>query len=167
MSLTPVYIALGGNLGPVEAAFRMAREQLDAQAGIHVTASSPLYRTPPLGPAGQPDYLNAVLAAETSLTPQALLRTLQRLEHQAGRIRGDRWGARTLDLDIVAFGDMQLGDDELTLPHAEMHRRQFVLRPLCDLAPDWQHPGMGKTARQLLGLLLASGEPPLAGGRIW
>ena len=165
--MSRAYIALGGNLGEVAACLRQARSEIDALPESRVTASSLIYRTPPLGPPGQPDYLNAVVAVETSLAPLALLEALQQIEERHGRRRGERWGARTLDLDIVAIDRLTLDEERLQLPHPEMERRQFVLRPLCDIAPNWQHPRLKQTAAALLNELLAEGESPLAEGERW
>jgi len=167
MGLSTAYLALGGNLGDVPASFSKACDTLNALPGIRVAASSRLYRTPPLGPAGQPDYFNAVIAIETTMTPLALLEVLQGIENRAGRVRGERWGARTLDLDIISFNDMTISSERLTLPHPEMHRRQFVLRPLCDLDINWQHPRLKQSAGTLLDDLLNSGEQALREGCAW
>jgi len=105
-----------------------------------------LYQTPPLGPAGQADYLNAVIAINTYLKPLALLRLLQDIENTHGRIRQDRWGSRTLDLDILAYNNLHLESDILTIPHNQLHLRQFVLRPLCDISPQWLHPSIKRNA---------------------
>ena len=161
------YIALGGNLGDIAACLEEARREIDVLPESRVTASSLIYRTPPLGPPGQPDYLNAVIELETALPPEQLLAFLQKIETRHGRRRGERWGARTLDLDILAVDALILDSDELQLPHPEMERRQFVLRPLCDIAPNWQHPRLKRTAAALLNALLAKGEEPLAKGERW
>lgn len=162
-----VFIAFGGNLGDVLSNFRSARQNIARLAGIHVIQSSRLYRTPPLGPAGQPDYLNAMIAAESELKPLALLTALQNIERQHGRIRAEHWGARTLDLDIIAMDSLAIDDKRLSIPHPQMHHRQFVLRPLCDIEPNWQHPNLNKTASQLLNALLLAGEPTLPQGIAW
>ncbi len=167
MGMSHAYIALGGNLGDVLTTFVKARKELHALPSIRVSASSLLYCTAPLGPDGQADYLNTVVAIETSMTPLALLEILQGIENRAGRVRAERWGPRTLDLDIISFNDMQLESDVLTLPHAHMHRRQFVLRPLCDLDANWQHPRLRKSARALLNEILQGNEKPLAEGDAW
>ena len=161
------YIALGGNIGEVQARFIQARAELHALPDTQVTASSLLYQTPPLGPAGQADYLNAVLEIETDLQPPVLLDALQNIENCHGRLRGEHWGPRTLDLDIVAIDALILDTKRLQLPHPHLHKRQFVLRPLCDVAPNWQHPRSGKSATLLLQELLATGETSLAKGIIW
>ena len=170
-------VALGGNLGAtpedvtakdVPARFASARSMLDARADTRVAASSLLYRSPPLGPADQPDYHNAVILLETRLPPETLLAAMQAIEQAHGRIRtGVRWGPRTLDLDLVAHHDAVMDGDRLTLPHPRMHERMFVLQPLCDIWPDWTHPRLGRTARELMQTLLAEGCPPLLHGRPW
>ena len=161
------YIALGGNIGEVQARFVQVRAELQAVPGVRITASSLLYQTPPLGPAGQADYFNAVLAIETDLQPLALLETLQGMENRHGRVRGEHWGARTLDLDILAVNALLLDTKRLQLPHPHLQNRQFVLRPLCDIAPNWQHPRLATSAASLLQALLATGETALAKGITW
>jgi len=161
------FIAFGGNLGDVRDTFVQARTELAGIDGVALKTSSMLYRTSPLGPAGQPDYLNAVVEIETSLELPALLDALQRIENLHGRVRHERWGARTLDLDIVACGELILESERLTLPHPHMHERLFVLRPLCDIAPAWHHPHMKMSAGQLLQRLLDAGETPLPEGEPW
>ncbi|MEL0029116.1 MAG: 2-amino-4-hydroxy-6-hydroxymethyldihydropteridine diphosphokinase [Perlucidibaca sp.] len=133
-------IGLGGNLGDAPATLLRALAQLDAHPGITLRGCSPLYRSVAIGPSGQPDYANAVACLETSLSPHELLDALQLIEHSEGRVRHLRWGARTLDLDLLLFGDQLIHDPRLTVPHAEMTARNFVLRPLADIAPDWLLP---------------------------
>ncbi|MDX8407051.1 MAG: 2-amino-4-hydroxy-6-hydroxymethyldihydropteridine diphosphokinase, partial [Mariprofundaceae bacterium] len=157
MGMSIAYIALGGNVGDVRTRFIAARGELDSLPGMHIRASSLLYTTPPLGPDGQADYLNAMIAVATSMTPLALLEVLQGIENRNGRLRKERWGPRTLDLDIIAFNDIEQTTAALTLPHKEMHKRQFVLRPLCDLDANWQHPRVRKSAQTLLDDLLQTG----------
>ncbi|RMH62344.1 MAG: 2-amino-4-hydroxy-6-hydroxymethyldihydropteridine diphosphokinase [Zetaproteobacteria bacterium] len=160
-------IALGGNLGDVRAHFAHARTLLRERAGM-VSTVSPCYRTPPLGPAGQPDYLNAVLALETPLSAHGLLRLLLAIERELGRIRpAPRWSARTLDLDLLDWGRTIMRSRRLQLPHPRLHQRMFVLQPLYDIAPDWIHPRLHLSARQLRESLLARGEPRLDEGMAW
>jgi 2-amino-4-hydroxy-6-hydroxymethyldihydropteridine diphosphokinase len=130
------YVALGSNLGDRHAHHDAACAALDALPGTRVLARSARYETVPLGPAGQQDYLNAAVALATTLAPHALLDACLAIEQARGRVRRERWGPRTLDLDILLFGDFALHDERLTLPHPAMLNRAFVLAPLCDLAPD-------------------------------
>ena len=160
-------IALGGNLGKVRDSFSTARISLAALPTCRIAASSGLYRSRAIGPPGQPDYLNAVLLLETEMPPLALLSQMQNIELQHGRIRGEKWGARTLDLDIVDYNGQCLSSTFLTLPHPRMHERLFVLQPLCDIHPGWQHPQLDKTAAELLAALLARGETRLPEGEAW
>lgn len=161
------WIALGGNIGDVLQRFCAVRKQLNQQPSCLVQASSLLYQTPPVGPQGQDDYLNAVLQLETSIAPLELLDILQSLEQQHGRVRHEHWGARTLDLDIIAYDDISMASERLILPHQHMHWRQFVLRPMCDISPNWIHPTHQKTAQQLLDAILATGELALGEGQKW
>jgi 2-amino-4-hydroxy-6-hydroxymethyldihydropteridine diphosphokinase len=167
MGINKAYIALGGNIGDVRACFIQARTALHALPDTEVTASSLLYQTPALGPAGQADYLNAALEIKTDLQPSALLNALQHIENGQGRLRDSHWGPRTLDLDILAVDSLILDTERLQLPHPHLQNRQFVLRPLCDIAPNWQHPRSGKSAALLLQELLTNGEVPLAKGIKW
>jgi 2-amino-4-hydroxy-6-hydroxymethyldihydropteridine diphosphokinase len=161
------WIALGGNQGDSLHILKSAREDIHHHAQCTVIQSSLLYQTPPLGPQHQPDYLNAVLAIQTNLHPKQLLACLQSIENKHGRIRKQHWGQRTLDLDILAFNQCCLNTASLTLPHAEMHKRQFVLKPLCDIDSNWHHPHMNQTASMLLQQLLDTGEAPLPKGIQW
>jgi len=163
----PAWIALGGNLGNVQNNFQSARKVIAEHPCCSLTKSSKLYQTPPIGPAGQNDYLNAVICINTSLEPLALLQVLQDIEHQHGRVRHEHWGPRSLDLDILAYDNLHLQSDKLILPHKHLAERQFVLRPLCDISPAWLHPYLMKTARQLLQGLLDSGEKALESGSPW
>jgi 2-amino-4-hydroxy-6-hydroxymethyldihydropteridine diphosphokinase len=135
---TPIraILSLGGNVGDVVAAFASAACDLNAHPDIDVTGQSSLWRTKPWGLADQPDFLNMALAVETALTPEALLDECQSIEKGQGRIRVQRWGPRTLDIDIVVFGTLEVRTERLTLPHPRAHERGFVLAPLCEIAPD-------------------------------
>jgi 2-amino-4-hydroxy-6-hydroxymethyldihydropteridine diphosphokinase len=145
-------IGLGGNLGDVRSRLEAAIVALDAVPGIRVTARSRFYRTPPWGPVAQPDFVNAAVAVDTSLDAHALLDALLATERAFGRVRdGERWGPRTLDLDLLAYGDAVVADDRLTVPHPRIAERAFVLLPLADIAPEAVLPGLGQVA----GLLAA------------
>ena len=167
LRINNIFIALGGNLGDVHANFRSARNAINQLADTSVIKSSLLYRTPPIGPAGQADYYNAVIAIESALEPLALLDALQDIEAKHHRIRAEHWGPRTLDLDIIAIDSMLIATERLIIPHAQMQHRQFVLRPLCDIDTNWQHPLLHKTAEQLLQTLLDRGETALPKGIVW
>jgi len=160
-------IALGGNLGDVEACLFAACNELDALPKSRVCKKSLLYRSKPIGPSGQPDYLNAALLMETSLTPQNLLACMHAIENRHGRVRSLAWGARTLDLDLIAYDNLTLSSPELTLPHAHMHERIFVLQPLCDIRPGWQHPHMKMTAAAMLARLIPEKVRQLSTGKVW
>ncbi|EIV3803057.1 TPA: 2-amino-4-hydroxy-6-hydroxymethyldihydropteridine diphosphokinase [Klebsiella aerogenes] len=139
--MTLVYIAIGSNLAsPLEQVNAAIRALADIPDSRVVSVSS-LYRTPPLGPQDQPDYLNAAVALETSLAPEALLDHTQRIELQQGRVRkAERWGPRTLDLDIMLFGDAIINSERLTVPHYDMKNRGFMLWPLFEIAPQLHFP---------------------------
>ncbi len=124
------FIALGSNLGDRQAALASARSALRALPGSRVMAETPVEETPPLGPPGQGPYLNQMLALETTLLPHELLDALHAIERDGGRERTVRWGPRTLDLDLVAFGDRTVADDRLTLPHPGLRDRGFWQRQL-------------------------------------
>ena len=135
------YIAIGSNLGnPVEKA-QCAIEALSQLPDSQLTACSSLYSSKPMGPSDQPDYVNAVVSIDTKLLPLDLLDHTQRIELAFGRERKDeRWGPRTLDLDILLYGDVQLESERLTVPHYGMKVREFVLVPLAEIAPDLHLP---------------------------
>ena len=150
-TMTVAFLALGSNLGDREGHLNMARTELAAHSQIRLDTSSSLFATAAVGgPANQPDYLNAVLRIETSLTPSALLAVCLEIENRAGRERDVRWGARTLDIDLLCYGELVLNEPGLELPHPRLHERRFVLEPLCELAPDWRHPVRGVTFATLL-----------------
>jgi 2-amino-4-hydroxy-6-hydroxymethyldihydropteridine diphosphokinase len=130
-----VYIGLGSNLAEPRAQLESALAALDALPQSQLAARSSFYGSDPLGPADQPRYVNAVVALDTSLEPLALLDALQSIEQQQGRVRKDeRWGPRTLDLDILLFGNRRIDEPRLTVPHYHMHARAFVLYPLAEIA---------------------------------
>lgn len=147
------WIAAGSNLGDSQAVLEQAVRRLDTTPGMSVAACSSLYQTPPWGDENQSDFLNAVVQLTTHVGAVPLLRQLQAIEGDAGRVRTQRrWGPRILDLDLLMYGQMTLAHDELTLPHPRMHERAFVLVPLLELAPDLNIPGRGVVS-ELLGTL--------------
>ena len=135
-----IAVGLGSNLdGPAERVSR-ALEAIAVLPMTRLLAHSALYDTAPVGPQDQPDFVNAVALLETRLPPLSLLSALQDLEKAAGRVRHRRWGERTLDLDLLLWRDLTIRLPRLTVPHPEMHKRAFVLRPLLDIAPDARLP---------------------------
>lgn len=143
------FVALGSNLQDPQQQVLRAFTELDGLPGTHVTATSRLYRTAPVGYDNQPDFINAVAEVSTSLTPLELLRQLLALETAHGRERPFPNAPRVLDLDLLLYDALQLHDAELTLPHPRLHERGFVLFPLADIAPELEIPGKGKV-RDLL-----------------
>ncbi|QMI36517.1 2-amino-4-hydroxy-6-hydroxymethyldihydropteridine diphosphokinase [Escherichia fergusonii] len=139
--MTIAYIAIGSNLASPLEQVNAAVKALSEIPQSKILAVSSFYRTPPLGPQDQPDYLNAAVALETSLAPEALLNHTQRIELQQGRVRkAERWGPRTLDLDIMLFGNEVINTERLTVPHYDMKNRGFMLWPLFEIAPDLVFP---------------------------
>lgn len=137
MTSSTVYIGLGSNLDQPVQQIVSALDAINAIPQSKVTACSSAYHSEPMGPSEQPDYVNAVLQLETWLTAPLLLEALQAIERQQGRRRnGQRWGARTLDLDILLFADQIIATDALTVPHYGMKEREFVLYPLAEISPD-------------------------------
>ncbi len=153
--MTLAYIALGSNLASPLEQVNAAVQAIGEIPDSHVVAVSSFYRTPPLGPQDQPDYLNAAVALETALAPEALLSHTQRIELQQGRTRkAERWGPRTLDLDIMLFGQETIHTEILTVPHYDMYNRGFMLWPLYEIAPSLLFPD-GVTLQQRLDALAA------------
>jgi len=142
------YLGLGSNLGDREALLRAALKRLAVVPGLRLVRSSSLYETAPWGGVEQGPFLNLVTETETHLEPTDLLRETQAIEAALGRVRGERWGPRVVDIDLLLCGDVQLSTPELTVPHPLLEARQFVLVPLAELAPDLPLPS-GRTARAL------------------
>jgi 2-amino-4-hydroxy-6-hydroxymethyldihydropteridine diphosphokinase len=153
----PAYIGLGSNLEDPKAQIRRACAGLQALAVTRLMHVSPLYRSKPLGPVAQPEFINGVAAVLTRLDARALLDELQRLEKAMGRpAEHERWGPRIIDLDLLIFGRDRRDEPGLILPHGGIVERNFVLYPLCDLAPDLEVPGLGRVA-ELKGRLASDG----------
>jgi len=147
-----VYIGLGSNLGDRERNLTAAHELLCRIDAVAVLRCSSLYDSAPVGPT-QPRYLNAVVQLECGLSPQKLLGILKHIELDLGRVRGPRWSARPIDLDVLLWDGRVIADPNLQVPHLELHRRRFALEPLCELAPHAEHPVMKTTMIELLSRL--------------
>ena len=147
--MTPVVIALGSNQGDRQDILQGAVDAIVGLPGVRVTTVSPVYETAPVGGPVQPDYLNAVVLAATTLPARDLLDRLHEIEAAFDRVRLVRWGPRTLDLDIIVFGAERSDNPELTLPHPRAHERAFVLAPWHDVDPDAALPGHGPVAELL------------------
>ncbi|MCP9957950.1 MULTISPECIES: 2-amino-4-hydroxy-6-hydroxymethyldihydropteridine diphosphokinase [Streptomyces] len=150
----PAVLSLGGNLGNRLENLQGAVDALEDTPGVRVKAVSPVYETEPWGvdPDTQPPYLNAVVLVKTTLPPSSLLERAHAVEEAFDRVRTERWGARTVDVDIVAYADEVSDDPALTLPHPRAHQRAFVLRPWLDVEPEARLPGAGRVADLLAGV---------------
>jgi 2-amino-4-hydroxy-6-hydroxymethyldihydropteridine diphosphokinase len=147
------FVGLGSNLGEREALIRQALDELAALPDTALIRASSLYDTEPVGEIEQPRFLNAVAMLDTELTARQLLWNLQRIEARLGRTRTQRWGPRTMDLDLLLYGDLVIEEADLKLPHPELERRAFVLVPLVELDPLVVHPSSRLTVVQLLARL--------------
>lgn len=148
------YIGLGSNIGDRELKLLMAVAELGKLPGTRVTAVSDFYETEPVGGVPQENFYNAAVRLNTSLAPLELLDHLKRLETEVfKRVPSERWGARSMDLDILLYGDRIVESERLTIPHPHLAERRFALKPLADIAPDLVHPALGKTITELLQAL--------------
>lgn len=160
MSTRRAWVGLGSNLGDSAATVRAGVRALAALPATTIGPSSSLYRSAPVGVLDQPDFCNAVAGVDTALSPLALLAGLQQIEQHYGRVRTRRWGPRTLDLDLLLYGDRRVEETTLTVPHPRLHERAFVLLPLAELAPTVQVPGLGRVDALAAAL-------PAQGVRAW
>lgn len=159
-----VYLGLGANLGKRIKALEEAVKRLGSHPDISVLGKSPYYETEPQGGPPQPRFINAVLCVETSLSPRELLGVVQGVEKALGRQRNasseERWGPRTIDIDILLYDNRIVEDEDLKIPHPMMHQRRFVLEPLSDISPEFVHPVLKKAVSRLLedvkGILVES-----------
>jgi len=151
------YLGLGSNVGDRARALQAAVDGLAAADGVTVVAVSPVYETDPVGGPEQPEYLNAVVAVETDRTARELLEVAKRLEDEAGRVPGERWGPRPLDVDVLLAGDDEVDEPDLVVPHPRLYERAFVMVPLADLDPmlaPWVPPGEAGVRRSEVELAL-------------
>jgi 2-amino-4-hydroxy-6-hydroxymethyldihydropteridine diphosphokinase len=150
------YLGLGANLGDPAWQLREALKRLNEAEEVEVSRVSTFYRNPPLGPENQPWYVNAVARVRTRLGPEELLHLLQQIETAMGRVRGERWGPRCIDLDLLLYNGEVIFSPKLVVPHPEMQHRVFVLAPLAEIAPRAWHPVLNKSAAELLAELDAA-----------
>lgn len=151
------YIGLGANLADREGTIEQAVGLLGAEPGIEVVSVSSLRETEPWGRVAQPAFVNGAVAVETTLEPRALLGVLLDVERRLGRVRDERWGPRTIDLDLLLYGDVVLDEPGLTVPHPRLHERAFALEPLQELDPELAVPGRGSVT-DLLAALAGEGR---------
>lgn len=150
--MSTAYVALGSNLGDRQQNLQTALEHLRAK-GVEVVRVSSFIETEPYGVTDQPGFINAVCEVRTELAPLELLQLLLSIEQEMGRVRLRRWGERNIDLDLLLYEGVRMETAELTLPHPDMHNRDFVLLPLAELAPELVHPVLGKTIAELKAAL--------------
>ena len=144
-----IYLLLGTNLGDRAANLHRATQRIEEAVGPVMEASS-CYETAAWGVSEQPPFYNQVVRIETALEHEALLRTLQQIEQQLGKVKVGHWRERLIDLDVLYYGNRLVRTPRLTLPHPQLHRRRFTLVPLVEIAPQFVHPGLGKTQQELL-----------------
>jgi len=150
--MTNAFVGIGSNLGDREATLRQAVELLAAEEGVEVVAVSELRETEPVGPVEQGPFLNGAVRLATELPPRELLERLLAIEQRLGRVRKERFGPRTIDLDLLVYGELVIDEPGLTIPHPRLHERRFALDPLADLAPDLVIPGGGSVSALLAKL---------------
>jgi 2-amino-4-hydroxy-6-hydroxymethyldihydropteridine diphosphokinase len=150
--MTNAFVGIGSNLGDREATLRRAVELLAAEDGIDVVAVSELRETEPVGPVEQGPFLNGAVRLATELPPRQLLARLLAIEQRLGRVRKERFGPRTIDLDLLVYGEQVIDEPGLKVPHPRLHERRFALEPLADLAPDLVIPGRGAISALLAKL---------------
>ncbi|MBN1512050.1 MAG: 2-amino-4-hydroxy-6-hydroxymethyldihydropteridine diphosphokinase [Phycisphaerae bacterium] len=162
------FLGLGSNMGDRLTHMREAVRRLAAVPHVEIERVSSLYETAAVGgPADQGWFLNAVVAVRTRLSPSGLLQTCGRIERDLGRVRSERFGPRTMDVDVLLYADQIIRTAELTVPHPRLHERRFVLVPLVEVAPDVQHPTLGQSVSALLAALPVEDEVRRVAGPDW
>lgn len=150
--MTRAHVGLGANVGPREITLLRAVDLLAAADGVDVAAVSQLRETEPVGVVEQPPFLNGAVAIDTTLSARQLLDLLLETERALGRVRGERWGPRTVDLDLLVYGEETIDEPGLRVPHPRLGERRFALEPLADLDPELEIPGLGKVSAALAAL---------------
>ena len=150
--MTVAYVGLGANIGPREVTLLRAVDLLAEADDVEVLAVSQLRETDPVGMVNQPRFLNGAARIDTSLPPRMLLELLLRIEQCLGRVREERWGPRTVDLDLLVYGDVTVDEPGLRVPHPRLHERRFALEPLAELDPELVVPGLGAVSSALAAL---------------
>jgi len=150
--VTLAYVGLGANLGPREITLLRAVDLLADTEGVEVRAVSQLRETEPVGVVDQPLFLNGAVVLDTSLSARELLDRLLEIERELGRVRDVRWGPRVVDLDLLVYGDRQIDEPGLRVPHPRLHERRFALEPLAELDPELDVPGLGRVENALAAL---------------
>ena len=148
--MATIYIGIGSNIGNREENCRQAIRFLE-ENGISVKKQSEMYETEPWGVKDQPKFINMAIEIETNKKPEDLLGILKNIENQMGRTESVKWGRRVIDLDILLYDDLSIETPHLEIPHPFMHEREFVLKPLAEIAPDKKHPVIGKTIKEMFG----------------
>ena len=150
--MTLAYVGIGANLGPREETLRRAVELLGRADGVEVVGVSELRETDPVGVVDQPPFLNGAVSVETTLSPRALLDLLLEIERSLGRVRGERWGPRVVDLDLLVYGNEMVDEPGLHVPHPHVHERRFALEPLAEINPELEIPVRGTVSALLAAL---------------
>jgi 2-amino-4-hydroxy-6-hydroxymethyldihydropteridine diphosphokinase len=157
LNLQTTYLLLGSNLGNREEILEKAIQEIEEKIGV-IDIRSKFYETTPWGLISQPDFLNIAIAVDTALNPYDLLQQTQMIEESLGRVRKEKWGARLIDIDIIFYGNQEVSQIDLIIPHPFMQERNFVLAPLREIAPDFVHPILGKSLQVLYDTCADIGE---------
>ncbi len=153
-----IYISLGSNGGDPVNAILSAIKKIVAENDVWSFEAGSFYKTEPQGKTDQPWFVNTAIAIEVGITPEEALAMAKRIEREQGRVPGERWGAREIDIDIIFYDDIIMNTEKLTIPHKQADKRRFVLQPICDISPDVVHPTLEKSVKELLDSLPKDGQ---------